>query len=317
MSKILTRIIFVIIFISLLVGEAGCSFFNPVSVPEPTPVLMMPTALAIPTGTPTSAPTFTVTVVPTLFQTKTPEPTLVPTPWLKKQGPGRVICPILLYHRIATPKGVGKTGKGTVTNPYYVPPEEFRAQLQALKEWGYVTITVSNLVDAIKLGRKLPARPIIISFDDGDETVYTQAFPIMREFGFTGINYLVTNYVGTQGYMSVDQLKELSAAGWEVGSHSVTHSDLTSSKFLEFEIVHSRRNLEKMLGVPVRSFAYPFGQTNLDLKFLVSRSYQAGMGLGVFLAQRPVDIFYLWRRPVEMGWDVNKFGSFLPWNSVP
>ncbi len=315
MLKLLTRLSLAMLLISLLISLSGCVFESPFGrkiVPSGTPVVK-PTKIVINTWT----PVYESTVTPPVFQAAlaTSAPIITPTPWLIKQGPGKVVCPILLYHRIAIPKGGDAAKPGGIMSPYYVTPVEFRAQIQALKEWGYVTIPVFELVDAIKHGTKLPARPIIISFDDGDASVYSQAFPVMREYGFTGINYLVKNYIGAEGYLSVAQIKELSAAGWEVGSHSMTHSDLTTSSHLEFEIIKSKDVLEKMLDVKVQSFAYPFGMINAELRETVAQHYLAAMGLGVYVTQRPVDIHYLWRRPVEMGWDVQTFGSFLPWNS--
>jgi peptidoglycan/xylan/chitin deacetylase (PgdA/CDA1 family) len=222
------------------------------------------------------------------------------------QGPGKIICPILLYHHVEVSQN---------TSPYYVTPAEFRVQLQALKDWGYTSIPVTLLVKAINFGAELPARPVVISFDDGDQSVYSQAFPIMKELGFTGVNYIVVNYVGMDGFMSVDQLKELAAAGWETGSHSMTHPDLTHSKRAEWEVVQSRHSLEKMLGVPVETFAYPYGIKNADMVDLVKENYRAGLGLGSFLGQDSSHIFYLWRRPVMPGWDLKTFGSYLPWSA--
>ena len=243
--------------------------------------------------------------VPTLVITASP---VVPTEAPTRQGPGKILCPILLYHHIATPKQ---------DNPYYVTPTEFREQMQALKDWGYTAISINLLVKAINFGAVLPARPVVITFDDGDVSVYEQAFPVMREFGFRGVTYLVVNYVGAAGYMNVEQLKELAAANWEMGSHSMTHSDLTASTRVEWEVVQSRHSLEKLLGVAVMTFAYPYGKKDVDIQRLVRENYRAGLGLGNYLEQGPNNIFYLWRRPVLTGWDVKTFGSFLPWNAPP
>lgn len=292
-----------ILFSLLLLLLGGCSSAAlPVQVGgNVNPALLRPMSTNLPRHTPSPpAPTSTATPAPSA----TPQP--IPTSALVRQGPGKITCPILLYHHIASPKN---------KSPYYVTPQEFREQMQALKDWGYTPIPATLLVKAINFGADLPERPVVITFDDGDVSVYTQAFPIMREFGFIGVNYLVANYVGADGYLSVDQLKELSAAGWEVGSHSMTHNDLTLSQRAEWEIAQSRHSLEKLLGVPVETFAYPYGKKDaLDVKF-VRENYRAGMGLGSMLDQTPNNLFYLWRRPVMLGWDVKTFGSFLPWNS--
>lgn len=280
---------------------------------SPQPPTAKPTAAATGTSTPTSQPaTATATATPTAIASASPPAAsaTAPTPTLVlvKQGPGKVVCPILLYHVIAdlaTP------------NPYAISPLAFREQMQALKDWGYSTISATQLAEAINFGAKLPERPVLITFDDGDETVYSQAYPIMREFGFTGVNYLVVNYIGAPGHMSVDQVKELGVAGWEAGSHSISHVDLTKIKSAELEIVQSRVELEKLLGLPVATFAYPFGKMSPNMLSSMAKNYRAGMGLGNSDTQTRADLYYLWRRPVEPGWDVSIFGSYLPWNTPP
>jgi peptidoglycan/xylan/chitin deacetylase (PgdA/CDA1 family) len=265
------------------------------------------TGTPVPVSIPTRVPTFTA--VPTVLVPLPVKPVNAqPAIQMIRQGPDQVICPILLYHRIAIPQ---------IEDPYYVTPDQFRAQMQALKDWGYTTISISRLVDVIHFGGKLPARPIIISFDDGDITVYTQAYPVMREFGFKAVNYLVADYVNTPGYMNTDQLKELAAAGWDTGSHSLTHPDLTTSKQLDWEVEFSRQKLEKLLDVTVDTFAYPYGKTNDDIKGLVVKHYTAAMGLGVYTTQKRSNLYFLWRRPVELGCDVKTLASYLPWNTPP
>jgi peptidoglycan/xylan/chitin deacetylase (PgdA/CDA1 family) len=302
----------------LLLLLNACSANRPSNGVSSVDIKPAPTQPTSPLVVATSIPFSTSTSVPIIASTETalssvPPPTLEParpspTPWLVRQGPGTVVCPILVYHNIAIPK---------VKSPYYVPPEEFRQQMQALKNWGYATITASTLVQAINFGADLPARPIVITFDDDDETVYSQAFPIMQEFGFVGVNYVVVNYIGVDGYMNVDQLKQLAAAGWETGSHSMDHADLTKSNNIEWEMQESRYMLGKLLKVPVATFAYPFGKANSDMYTVLTKNYQAGMGLGVSFNQRGRDLYYLWRRPVEMGVDMQTFASYLPWNTPP
>jgi hypothetical protein len=156
----------------------------------------------------------TETSLPT--QTVTATATVIPTPvWEYKSG--TITCPILLYHRVAEPPSPNSSDAR-----YFMPPEELKWQLQALKDWGYTTIPMSLLVTAIIQGAQLPPRPVVISFDDGYETVFENAYPIMRDFGFSGILYIVGEYIGAKGYMSADQLTQMAANGWEIGSHSMT-----------------------------------------------------------------------------------------------
>ncbi len=267
----------------------------------PTPTV---TFTPSPTATFTPSPTLTPTETPTPTATFTPTPT--PTPVWTLQGPGSITCPILLYHRIEVP---------SVPNTYFVAPEDFRAQMQALKDWGYTPIPISLLIKAVNFGAELPARPVVISFDDGDITVYNTAFPIMKEFGFVGINYIVGERLKSDGFMTAEQIQETIAAGWEVGSHSMTHADLTTLEDSSWEIGQSQYDLEQALGAPVDTFAYPFGKENESVMKKTREYYKAAVGLGIWSAQTPNNLFYFWRRPVDYGWDVATFGSYLPWNT--
>ncbi len=306
----------------ILILVAACSYLTPdTTTPTVEPGQRTQTNAPVFTAAPVIASTAAIEIVET--PSPAPKENISPSPTpgqeikLTKKGPGRIKCPIFLYHRISIPKNYNPLDKNWSINPYYVIPDEFRKQLQILKNWGYSTIPIKKLISAISTGEMLPERPIIITFDDGDESIYTQAFPIMQEFGYTGVVYLVYNYIGTPGYMTVDQIKELAAAGWEVGSHSMTHTDLTTSSYLNYEVTISRRKLEILLHVPVRSFAYPFGKDDTNIRNFVANYYSSAMGLGVYTTQRPGDQYYLWRKPIENGWDENYFATFLPWSSPP
>ncbi len=127
--------------------------------------------------------------------------------------------------------------------------------------------------------------------------------------------------MGTEGYMNVNQIKEMAEVGWEVGSHTMTHPNLTSLNRSQqlHEIVESRKFLETKLDVPVLTFAYPFGEYDEGVINLVySCGYIAAMGLGYTYDQGTSNLFALQRRGVDGSRDLNAFASFLPWqgNSV-
>lgn len=266
--------------------------------PTETPA---PSATAAPSSTPspTSSPSPTATASPTA--TFTPAPSATPT-WVWVQG--SVVAPILLYHHIADDSG---------SNRYYVSPENFQQQMLTLQQGGYTSITPSLLVEALVYGAELPPRPVVITFDDGNLDVYTTAFPIMQELGFVGAFYIVGDRLEAAGFVGAAELSELVAAGWEIGSHSMTHADLTiSHDILRQEILQSRLLLEVALGVPVRSFAYPFGLVD---EYVVDKSedygYTNGMGLGTFNAHTLGERFYLSRQEVRYEYDLDAFRGLL------
>jgi len=222
------------------------------------------------------------------------------------QGPNEVIVPILLYHHVGIPQS---------ESPYYISPFEFERQMFLLHEWGYQTISVELLVRAIKEGAELPPKPIILTFDDGGETVFTTALPILQKYGFTGSAYIVYNYVGISAHMNADQIRALYAAGWEIGSHSISHVDLTErTNRQRDEIVDSRSKLQSLLGVPILTFAYPFGAYDKDaLHYVHFAGYRAAMGLGNDTIQGNKNLFYLYRMSVNSNQNLESFALLLPW----
>ena len=259
--------------------------------------------------------TFTSTQTVTAAPTASPTPTFKASPtstfaWIH-QGPYEITMPIFLYHHIEISEHESQ---------YYVPPGKFYEEMKLLHDWGYTTITLKMLLTAIKEGADLPARPILITFDDGHLSVYTTAFPIMQQYGFTGIAYIVGTYMDAPGFMTTDQVKELTKAGWEVGSHSMRHNTLTALEPDDqlYEISRSRKYLEERLGVRVKSFAYPFGLSDDNIFEMVHNAgYTSAMGLGYSHAQGTGNIFLLQRRDVKGTYDVKKFASFLPWYGDP
>jgi peptidoglycan/xylan/chitin deacetylase (PgdA/CDA1 family) len=187
--------------------------------------------------------------------------------------------------------------------------------MNLLYQWGYKTISIELLARAITQGAELPPKPVILTFDDGSDTVYSTAQPIMQKYGFSGVSYVIYYTIGLTHYMNVEQIQSLHAAGWEIGSHSLSHKDLTIPPFRhENEIVHSRRMLETQLGLPILSFAYPFGAYDeSSVNYVHLADYIAAMGLGKESLQGSKNLFYLYRQPVKGTDDLRAFGALLPW----
>jgi peptidoglycan/xylan/chitin deacetylase (PgdA/CDA1 family) len=293
-----------IILIMLLISGCNLNNFSITPTWNPTQTVNKPWVTSTPVHlTETSLPTQTVTATATV----------IPTPvWEYKSG--TITCPILLYHRVAEPPSPNSSDAR-----YFMPPEELKWQLQALKDWGYTTIPMSLLVTAIIQGAQLPPRPVVISFDDGYETVFENAYPIMRDFGFSGILYIVGEYIGAKGYMSADQLTQMAANGWEIGSHSMTHPHLPIDHGqINFEAGQSKNRLASELGVNIETFAYPYGEIDGFIVGKVSEyGYLAAVGLGTQYAHNLSTLFYLSRIEVRNGTDLGTFAALLPWSNKP
>ena len=297
----------------LIIGVQG--FLNPTktyavfippaqTLPSPSNTVT-PTATLSPTSTPQPSDTLAPSDVPTAtVSPTTPPPTVTPT-WILND-PGRVVAPILLYHHVASDGGDSR---------YYVDTENFRQQMKALRRWGYTSITPSYLAQVLIHGGELPARPVIITFDDGNLDVYTNAFPIMRKMGFVGTVYIVAERLGEYNLVNAEQLAEMAAAGWEVGSHTMSHADLTYNHWqLSYELQQSRTLLEDTLGVPVLTLAYPYGLSDdYIVEWAKEYGYTAGMGLGTFNEHTLDTLFFLNRREVYFEYDINAFSALLPW----
>ena len=261
----------------------------------------------------TSVPPTPVPPTETPLPTSSPTPAISPTPvWVFQSG--TITCPILLYHRIAEPPLPNSSDAR-----YYTAPVDFQWQMQALKDWGYTTIPISLLVEAILKGASLPPRPVVISFDDGYESVYENAFPVMQAYGFTGVMYLVWDYLGSQGYMDNGQIQTMTTVGWEIGSHSMTHPHLpVVHDQVFFEGAQSKSHLESEFGVNVESFAYPYGEID---PFVVGKiaeyGYSAAVGLGGQYVNGLDTLFYLSRIEVRNGTDLTAFAALLPWSGHP
>lgn len=161
-------------------------------------------------------------------------------------------APILMYHRI---------GLIRPQQSYYVSPEIFEKQMQWLKDHDYHVISIGDFQDAISCGWDLPENPTVITFDDGALDQYENAFPVLKKFGYTATFYVTTGFVGDGGHVTWDMLREMRDAGMTIGSHTVTHPNVVGLwKYgLGVELLGSKNELEKELGVPVLYFAYPGG----------------------------------------------------------
>ncbi len=173
--------------------------------------------------------------------------------------------PILLYH------SVGST-ESAAYRRWCVEPSLFAEHLDALSDRGYDCITVSGLVDALDAG-DLPARPLVITFDDGRADFVEHAAPALDRRGLPATMYVVSSHVGgtsswlgipgedDQPMMSWSDLDDITAAGHEVGAHSLTHPELDVLPRADAitEIVGSRDQLQNGIGRAIRTFAYPHG----------------------------------------------------------
>ena len=165
-------------------------------------------------------------------------------------------APFLTYHEIDLPgRDLSKEFKGHL--PYAVREHELRSQIALLHDAGWSGVSVTGALCA----KANPGRSVAITFDDGSETDLRAAAPLLQEAGFGATFYVIAGWLDRPTYLSVRQIRELHAAGFEIACHSMNHRYLTglSDRELEVEIVHSKALLEEMLGQPIHHLSCPGG----------------------------------------------------------
>ena len=272
-------------------------------------------APAQPIAVPTSDPII-VTVVATPGPTQTPAPTVpaapTPTAFVTGPAPGKAaIIPILMYHHLQKLPNDATELRLTWT----VAPENFDAQMALVAQRGFHAITMAQLVGQLKDGKPLPAKPIVISFDDGWEEQYAVAFPILKKYHLIGTFFIYTRPIGHALYMTWAQLQEMSAAGMDIQAHTLTHPHLRALPPDEAmkEISDSKSILETRLGKPIVAFAYPFGEYDAAVIDMLKRAgYQSAVTLAAGYNQRADELFTLHRIRVSYQDTLEDFAKRLP-----
>ncbi len=210
----------------------------------------------------------------------------------RASGP-RVLC----YHR------VNDEQKNYLT----VPAADFAAQMKFLSGNGYRSISLSEL-----LAGKGDSKCVVITFDDGYEDNYLHAFPAMKQYGLTGIVFCVAGKVGEKDYLTTPEIQEMRKAGFEFGSHTISHPNLQAVSIEEkrTEIRGSKDRLEKMFGAPVEYFCYPYGRYDEDAWKIVKESGYKGACCNAPGAAGKIDNPFLLKRTeianTDTLWDFEK-----------
>ena len=197
---------------------------------------------------------------------------------------------------------------------------DFWRQLAYLRCAGYGAITIGQLFDGMYNGAPLPARPVVLTFDDGYADAYTNAFPALRWHGLVGSFSIVTGYVDIPFYVTWGQVIEMANAGMEITAHSVTHEDLNISRddIVYYQAVESKKALEANIGRPVNYFTYPSGEPFLRgsparqqrvVQILQESGYHGALAIKNGALQDPRNPFALSRIRVHNGVDILKFAE--------
>lgn len=211
----------------------------------------------------TSQPTLaSISPIKTVSSEAGPSGQTSPSPKPKPVGPvisGRAAkVPVLYYHYIANNPNPTDTARNSLS----VPPDIFDEQMGYLKTSGYTPITLDTLYAGLFGTASLPAKPIVITIDDGYEDLYYNAYPILLKYHFSAVAFIPTGLIGTKYYASWEELIEMKNSGLiYFEAHSVDHPNLTSlsTAALESELTNSKETLQNRLGIIVNFMAYPYG----------------------------------------------------------
>ena len=172
--------------------------------------------------------------------------------------PGDARVPILMYHVINPPPA------GAPYPGLYVPRGEFAAQMHALHRAGWHAVTLDEVRQNWRHGDRLPAKPIVITFDNGYRSQYTNALPVLRRLGWAADENIqqVSGLPLSQGGLTTGEVRDLVRAGWELDTQGISHADLVEldAAQLHYQIDHERELLRRRYGVGVHWFCYPSGQ---------------------------------------------------------
>lgn len=211
----------------------------------------------------------------------------------------RFRVPIITYHSIDE--------RGTILS---TTPAQFAAQIARLARRGWRTAPVSAVATAMREGRALPPRTVVLTFDDGYRNFAERAWPVLRDAGFgaslfaLGDRAITANTwdrgadtLGGEPLLDAAALARLAEEGVEIGAHTMTHARLPSldASGREREVAGCQRALAEVAARPVRVFAYPYGALDDASRALVAAHYDAACSTRMGFATASSDPYRLER----------------------
>ncbi|MFF8969194.1 polysaccharide deacetylase family protein [Streptomyces sp. NPDC014995] len=228
--------------------------------------------------------------------------------------------PILMYHAVAAEPN-------DATRALSVTPEAFAEQMAVVADRGLTPLTTAGLAARWRSGRPLPARPVLITFDDGYEGVHRHALPTLARHGFPATLFVTTGWLrgaydtggGLDTMLDWEQVRALAAAGVEIGGHSHTHPQLDQldDATLRAELTRCRDLVADELGALPVSFAYPYGYSSRRVRTAVrDNGFAQALAVGNSLARRAQGPYALRRVTVRRGTGAEEFARLLDGRAV-
>lgn len=228
--------------------------------------------------------------------------------------------PILMYHAVGHRPAEAAYGLS-------VSPDAFAEQMNVLADRGFTPLTTAGLAHAWRTAGALPRRPVLITFDDGYEGVHRHALPVLAKHGFAATLFVSTGWLrgaheeggALDTMLDWDQVRELAAAGTEIGGHSHTHPQLDqlTADRLWFETLRCKEIVTEELGTRPVSFAYPYGYSSRRVRRTVrAAGFAQALAVGNALARRRQGPYALERVTVRRGTGVEEFERLVEGRAV-
>ncbi|WP_405619652.1 polysaccharide deacetylase family protein [Streptomyces sp. NBC_01508] len=228
--------------------------------------------------------------------------------------------PILMYHALAHRPAPS-------AHALSVSPEAFAEQLALLGDRGFTPLTTGALAAVWRGHGRLPARPVLITFDDGYEGVHRHALPVLAQHGFAATLFVTTGWLrgpydeggAPDTMLDWDQVRQLAAAGVEIGGHSHTHPQLDQldGARLGHEAARCREIVAAELGAAPVSFAYPYGYSTRRVRHAVrAAGFTQSLAVGNALARRGQGPYALKRVTVRRSTGIGEFERLVDGRGV-
>ncbi|MBN1260824.1 MAG: polysaccharide deacetylase family protein, partial [Anaerolineae bacterium] len=177
-------------------------------------------------------------------------------------------------------------------------------------------VTLRDLFDALNAGKPLPEKPIVITIDDGYKDAYTDALPLLQEYGFVAEFFVLATpaHYEAPNYLTWAEMQAMADAGMSIQGHGRDHYDLRnrSTDFLIYQILGIKEAVEAHTEKPVTFFCYPSGQYDDDVIAVVESAGYLGAVTTEWGATQTLENRYTWPRiRVHGGWSLEYFADVL------
>ncbi|MBP1672522.1 MAG: hypothetical protein H6Q25_337 [Bacteroidetes bacterium] len=192
---------------------------------------------------------------------------------------------------------------------YAVSIEQFKAQLALLQKFKIPVVSLSDILNS----KIQDPFCVALTFDDGNPSDFETVFPILQEFGYTATFFLSIQNIGQQG-VTWEKYLEMIRRGMHVGSHGVTHCDLTvlSNEKVRFELMESKKRIEENLGIEIMFFSFPFGRTNSVINKIANELGYSNVLTTRFAFINPSENHIEWGRwSIKRGTTLKQFSSII------